>query len=159
MLDLVALSIIFVSLVILVWSLSSTKKGSSRPKKTMAMEKPSGKIETLPFPSSGGSSSDEESEIMEDIKESTPAAGLEMSSRPLTSSSPPTSLRSEPMDDSSFTSDSMVSGDSPTKRKLAESVLLERKASLVYWERMCFEEEFDLTVTLHQPEFKEAVPD
>ena len=36
---------------------------------------------------------------------------------------------------------------------------IERKASLIYWERMCLEEEFDLIVSLHRPEFKVATPD
>lgn len=36
---------------------------------------------------------------------------------------------------------------------------IERKASLIYWERMCLEEEFDLTVSLHRPEFKVTAPD
>ena len=36
---------------------------------------------------------------------------------------------------------------------------IERKASLIYWERMCLEEEFDLTVSLHKPEFKVKAPD
>jgi len=36
---------------------------------------------------------------------------------------------------------------------------IERKASLIYWERMCLEEEFDLTVSLHKPDFKVKSPD
>ena len=36
---------------------------------------------------------------------------------------------------------------------------IERKASLIYWERMCLEEEFDLIVSLHRPEFKVATPE
>lgn len=36
---------------------------------------------------------------------------------------------------------------------------IERKASLIYWERMCLEEEFDLIVSLHRPEFKVVTPD
>ncbi len=35
---------------------------------------------------------------------------------------------------------------------------LERKASLIYWERMCLKEEFDLIVSLHEKEFKVEVP-
>ena len=35
----------------------------------------------------------------------------------------------------------------------------ERKASLIYWERMCLEEEFDLIVSLHKPDFKIKSPD
>lgn len=35
----------------------------------------------------------------------------------------------------------------------------ERKASLIYWERMCLEEEFDLIVSLHKPDFKIKAPD
>ena len=39
-----------------------------------------------------------------------------------------------------------------------ESRPIERKASLIYWERMCLEEEFDLIATLHRPEFKVSAP-
>ncbi|MHA1928371.1 MAG: hypothetical protein ACTSV2_07305 [Candidatus Thorarchaeota archaeon] len=162
MLDLIALSIIFVSLIILVWSLSSSKKGSSRPKKTMGRGKPSGQKETMAFPTSEGISSDEEFETIDDTKQFTPADGPEMSSRPSASSSAPTTRHSEPMGDSSFTRDPTVAGGKPLKRSQTvptTPTILERRASLVYWERMCLEEEFDLTVTLHQPEFKVAVPD
>lgn len=35
---------------------------------------------------------------------------------------------------------------------------LERKASLIYWERMCLEKEFDLIVSLHKKEVKVEAP-
>ncbi len=35
----------------------------------------------------------------------------------------------------------------------------ERKASLIYWERMCLEEEFDLIISLHKPDFKIKAPE
>ncbi|MFW9931901.1 MAG: hypothetical protein ACFFDR_04525 [Candidatus Thorarchaeota archaeon] len=37
--------------------------------------------------------------------------------------------------------------------------IIERKASLIYWERMCLEEEFDLIVSLHRPDFKIKTPE
>ncbi|MGY5858650.1 MAG: hypothetical protein RTU63_04720 [Candidatus Thorarchaeota archaeon] len=42
---------------------------------------------------------------------------------------------------------------------MAPAQTIERKASLIYWERMCLEEEFDLSVSLHKPEFKVQAPD
>jgi len=36
--------------------------------------------------------------------------------------------------------------------------VLERKASLIYWERMCLEKEFDLIVSLHKKEVKVEAP-
>ncbi|TFG28461.1 hypothetical protein EU528_11140 [Candidatus Thorarchaeota archaeon] len=43
--------------------------------------------------------------------------------------------------------------------EMAAAQTFERKASLIYWERMCLEEEFDLTVSLHKPDFKVKSPD
>ena len=41
----------------------------------------------------------------------------------------------------------------------ASQPFIERKASLIYWERMCLEEEFELFVSLHRPEFKVSSPE
>ncbi len=50
-------------------------------------------------------------------------------------------------------------GAPPTETLGASQALIERKASLIYWERMCLEEEFELFVSLHRPEFKVSSPD
>ncbi|MCK5150934.1 MAG: hypothetical protein KAQ65_03795 [Candidatus Thorarchaeota archaeon] len=42
---------------------------------------------------------------------------------------------------------------------VARQSLIERKASLIYWERMSLEEEYELFVTLHRPEFKVSSPE
>ena len=46
-----------------------------------------------------------------------------------------------------------------TSAGMGAAQTFERKASLIYWERMCLEEEFDLIVSLHRPEFKVQAPD
>jgi hypothetical protein len=47
----------------------------------------------------------------------------------------------------------------PTGGRGADLPTIERKASLIYWERMCLEEEFDLIVSLHKPDFNVQSPD
>ncbi len=44
-------------------------------------------------------------------------------------------------------------------RTMGAAQVIERKASLIYWERMCLEEEFDFIVSLHRPEFKIKTPE
>ncbi|TXT55415.1 MAG: membrane protein of unknown function [Candidatus Thorarchaeota archaeon] len=39
------------------------------------------------------------------------------------------------------------------------SATFDRKASLTYWERMALDNEYNLTVTLHRPDFKVVAPD
>jgi len=150
MLDIIAVSIILFSVIILVWSLITNKKESSSPERKQAMGKPSIGHETSPSPFEDMEPSlGEEHEEM-DGPVSISSAGPEMSSRPSASiSGIPDEIR--------FKSEPTV-GDL-RKRQATGSMLLERKASLVYWERMCLEEEFDLTVTLHRPDFKVAVPE
>jgi len=46
-----------------------------------------------------------------------------------------------------------------TSTGMGADTTFERKASLIYWERMCLEEEFDLIVSLHKPEFQVQAPD
>lgn len=44
-------------------------------------------------------------------------------------------------------------------RSIDIAEVIERKASLIYWERMCLEEEFDFIVSLHRPDFKIKTPE
>ncbi len=52
-----------------------------------------------------------------------------------------------------------VRASGPRDRTLGAAQIIERKASLIYWERMCLEEEFDLIVSLHRPDFKIKTPE
>jgi len=151
MLDIIALSIILFSVIILVWSLISNKKESSSPKKKPSAGIFSGGQEaSLPPIKDFESSMGEGMEEMDDGPMSISSAGPEMESRP-------SAARSGILDEKRFKSEPVIRDK--RKQFAVGSTLLERKASLVYWERMCLEEEFDLTVTLHRPDFKVAVPD
>ena len=58
-----------------------------------------------------------------------------------------------------FEASSAVGPEDERLQAMGGTQVIERKASLIYWERMCLEEEFDLIVSLHRPEFKISTPE
>ncbi|NWF96232.1 MAG: hypothetical protein HXY34_08815 [Candidatus Thorarchaeota archaeon] len=167
MLDLFALGLILLSLIVFVASIPVTRK------KTPNLPDIAAPAPALhPLPSSGQS---REVAKMAPVEEEviTKEDTLGPRSRPVASAAPeessagtaaptgtrafegafpavPGALRTSP--------GSASHGITPTARD--ESVQsIERKASLIYWERMCLEEEFDLIVSLHRPEFKVVPPE
>lgn len=145
MLDIFALIIAGFSVLVLLYSLAKTKKeasGTTPPKS-----------KTLSMPSRDTSSSrpmDHEA-----VDESWPLDET-LSYKPSISDIEKREMMGKP----SFTPEEEYAGPVVDVRAgSAEARIIERKASLTYWERMCLEEEFDLFVTLHRPEFKVQAPE
>jgi hypothetical protein len=150
-LDIIALVLLVLSLPILGFSLTKTKKESLKIKPIEG---------GMPTPNRKKRSSVEFAEEME----STPVSG---------------GIDREPLDDRKFERTVMprAAPESRDGITLAETPpgdiramgdfadgreaprLIERKASLIYWERMCLEEEFDFIVSLHRSEFKVTTPE
>jgi hypothetical protein len=150
-LDIIALVLLVFSLPLLGFSLTKTKKESLKikpieegiptlRKKKMSSVEFAEEMESTPV--SGGidrePSDDRKFERM--LKPSTPPGSYDEITLAET---PPDAIR---------TMGGPVDGGGAPRQ-------IERKASLIYWERMCLEEEFDLIVSLHRPEFKVVTPD
>lgn len=140
MLEEIALIVLSVSVIVFLYSLTAMKKPSysgagrqaSIPSPTTTKTETKKSIIYEPMESEG---------FEEDmVPESIPSSAIDdrMSERPEFASSRP----------SDFSSTGMAAAQT-----------MERKASLIYWERMCLEEEFDLIVSLHKPDFKVKSPD
>ncbi|MGY5881007.1 MAG: hypothetical protein RTV31_12195 [Candidatus Thorarchaeota archaeon] len=143
MLEYIALVILVLSALVFLYSLTALKKPTySGAGKQSSMPAPSPDKMKTERKRTMVKESIEEEDWSEEIRYSesmpAPAADDRMLERPELASAGP----------SDYTSTGM--GAAPT---------IERKASLIYWERMCLEEEFDLIVSLHKPEFKVQAPE
>ncbi len=145
MLEEIALIVLSVSILVFLYSLTALRKPSYSGAGKQSSTPPqyptptSNEKQRMKMMSSTPAESEDRSEEM--IRESMPsppASGDGMSERPELSSLGP--------------EDYLPSG-------MGAATTIERKASLIYWERMCLEEEFDLIVSLHRPEFKVQAPD
>jgi len=147
MLETIALIVLSVSVLVFLYSLTALRKPSysgAGKQQTQPTSYPTPtRMETKKTKMAEPMESEdwaEESTLSESMPAPT-ADDRRMSERPEIASEGPSDFKSTGM------------GDSPT------APTIERKASLVYWERMCLEEEFDLIVSLHKPEFKVQAPD
>jgi len=141
MLDIIALIIAGFSVLMLVYSLTKMKKDTSSAQRRQ--------------PRTLGATPPREPVSVEGFEE-TPAFEEEIMDRPPIVAHEKREMLSKP----SITPESDFTGESVDVRGRSSDVrTIERKASLTYWERMCLEEEFDLFVTLHRPEFKVQAPE
>ncbi|MHA2423779.1 MAG: hypothetical protein ACXAEF_03270 [Candidatus Thorarchaeota archaeon] len=156
--DYLTLILLILTVIVLLYALTKTKKetlkikslpkapdvapDAGRKKRTM-MATPSDTKEE-PLEESYPTRASEDRRIE---KLSSPSAAIE-------SAGPMTAGRGEAYDD-----EAELMGAPPISTLGASQSLIERKASLIYWERMCLEEEFELFVSLHRPEFKVSSPD
>jgi hypothetical protein len=144
MLDIIALLIAGFSFLMLLYSLTKMKKETS--------DAHGGKSRTLGKLSTSAPSGPES---IEDI-EGAPPMEEEIMDRPSIVAHEKREMLAKP----SITPESDFTGESIDVRgRSTDARTIERKASLTYWERMCLEEEFDLVVTLHRPEFKVQAPE
>jgi hypothetical protein len=151
--DYLTLILLILTVIVFLYALTKTKKETlkikSLPKAPDAGRKKRMKMAT---PSDMESEPLEEAPpamASEDRHMSRPAAAIE-------SAGPMAAGKSEAFEDDA----SDLMGAPPTATTLgASQALIERKASLIYWERMCLEEEFELFVSLHRPEFKISSPE
>ncbi|MBD3404670.1 MAG: hypothetical protein GF411_00875 [Candidatus Lokiarchaeota archaeon] len=140
MIEYIGLAILGLSLLMLVYALiAGNGKGTQKQKsKRSGMEKYS-ESESHPTP-----------DVVKIEAESVPGA--------LEKRTP--SIESRPSMHGEFKSEPEVFDIDPGEVDRAPpSATFDRKASLTYWERMALDEEYDLTVTLHRPDFKVVAPD
>ncbi len=143
MLDTIALVILGFSVLLLIYSSIDMKKG---PKTTRRGKRDS--KEKSPSPHTKDKEmTPVERKRMEMLIEEEPSSSTRDESGEMTSR--PTGAKDT--HGREIFDETMASGSSITP--------IERKASLIYWERMSLEEEYDLTVNLHKPEFKVTAPD
>ena len=141
MLETIALIVLFLSVLVFLYSLTALRKPSyAGAGKQQSMPSPTPtKMETKRTKIMEPMLSEDYSEEMEYSKSMpSPAAGDKMSEVPELASAGPSDF---------------------SRGGMSTVPTIERKASLIYWERMCLEEEFDLIVSLHKPEFKVQAPD
>lgn len=142
MLETIALIVLSVSVLVFLYSLTALKKPSYSG---------AGKQKSIPAPDSAPTKLETTKRKMSAPME------LEDSSREMIHESiPPIASDDRVFEHPEFTKDE--SSHLPMSG-MSTAPTLERKASLIYWERMCLEEEFDLIVSLHKPEFKVQAPD
>ncbi|MFW9849632.1 MAG: hypothetical protein ACFFF4_10835 [Candidatus Thorarchaeota archaeon] len=154
MLDYIALGLVIISLLVFGYSLTKTKKETL-------------KIKSLPEAPKPGKS-----------KRSATAVPSDIESYPVVKAEPEITSDDRHLEKMAMPAESIETAGPPAAGSRAaydeepemmrESItptlggvesLIERKASLIYWERMCLEEEFELFVSLHRPEFKISSPD
>ncbi|MGY5862828.1 MAG: hypothetical protein RTU09_10705 [Candidatus Thorarchaeota archaeon] len=151
MLDIIALVLLVFSLPLLGFSLTKTKKESLKIKPieeemSIPTRKKQSRAEYAEEAESAPVLSDSDYEPRDDQKferRSMPSTAPGSYDRITLEETPPAEIKS-------------MGGPTDGRGGLRQ---IERKASLIYWERMCLEEEFDLIVSLHRPEFKVATPD
>ena len=141
MLETIALIVLSVSVIVFLFSLTALRK----PKHSS-----SGKHRPMPAPDSTPTKMDRKKSVYAEPMESEDWSG-EMVHE---------SMPSRAADDGMFEKPEFSSTGPLGMTSVGTDVpTIERKASLIYWERMCLEEEFDLIVSLHKPEFKVQAPD
>ncbi len=172
MLDIIAAAIFTVSLLVLIYAVSRKdyrRAGGPAKEKVRVSER-------MPTPpETSGATADESRELrMKEsrTREDSDIKRFERSLEDMEEAAGPTREKAAaPASPPGFVMKQKAAGEHGTESELpdlrtlsaapspvAMPELLERRASLIYWERMCVKEEFDLVISMHKPEITVTGP-
>jgi hypothetical protein len=151
MLDMIAAAIFTVSLLVLIYAASrKDNRQKARPAKQEVRVS-----ERMPSPpAESGAAADESRGLMMErdrMREESGEPAMEKAAPPTSASGVvPRQKAAREYDRESERPDLGTLSAAPAPSAIPSA--LERRASLIYWERMCLKEEFDLIVSMHKPE-------
>ena len=150
MLDIIAAAIFTVSLLVLIYAASRKDNrrtaGPAKQKRSVSGNMPSP-------PAESGAAADESSGVKMERSRTRKELGPAMEEAATPASAPGFVLEKKAARDYGVESElpyPRTPSETPTPTAIPD--FLERRASLIYWERMCVKEEFDLVVSMHKAE-------